>query len=78
MPEFLDEIPRDLFGTGPAERMLMIRRDVEIRDKDDQPLPPGLIIYSRGLDGKDSRGLKEDGDDVGLRIPLPPAGVKPE
>lgn len=83
VPEFLDEIPRDLFGSGPAEKMLMIRRDVEIRDKDDQPRPTGLIIYSRGLNGKDdrgldSRGLNEESDDVGLRIPLPPVEARPE
>jgi hypothetical protein len=83
VPEFLAEVPRDLFGSGPAERMLMTRRDIEepAEEADGNAAPrtrPWLIIYSRGINGHDDGGRVERFEDVGLRIPLPQPEAKPE
>ena len=78
VPDFIDEIPRDVYGSGPTDRMLMISREAEPLDEasEETPPPPGLIIYSRGLDGSDDAGNIEGLMDVGLRIPLPQSEAK--
>jgi hypothetical protein len=78
VPDFIDEIPRDVYGSSPADRMLMIRREAALLDEasEETPPPPGLIIYSRGLDGIDDAGNIEGLMDVGLRIPLPQSEAK--
>jgi hypothetical protein len=76
VPEFLKEIPRDVYGSSLADRMLMIYRETEKLHELSQetPSPAGLIIYSRGSDGNDDDGDIEGLIDVGLRIPFPAAG----
>lgn len=73
VPEFLDEVPRDLFGTVPTDRILMIRRPAQPAEPSEEMpgLPPALIIYSRGVNGLDEAGPLKDRDDIGLRIALP-------
>jgi hypothetical protein len=80
VPEFVDEVPRDVFGPTSADRMLMIRRETELLDEpsEEPPPPAGLIIYSRGGNGIDDAGAIELLNDVGLRIPLPQAKAKVE
>ena len=75
VPEILDRVPPDLFGSGPAERMLMIRRDVQVPEEpteEEAALPrPGLIIYSRGVNGTDDGGdIARQTEDIGIRIPI--------
>ncbi|MFT4554951.1 MAG: hypothetical protein ACI93T_001753 [Porticoccaceae bacterium] len=75
VPEILDRVPPDLFGSGPAERMLMIRRDVQVPEEpteEEAELPrPGLIIYSRGVNGTDDGGdIARQTEDIGIRIPI--------
>ena len=82
VPEFVAEIPRDLFGPTLADRMLMFRREAaavvkpadEFEEESFDTLP-GLIIYSRGSDGTDDEGRVDSTDDTGLRIPIPPPGA---
>lgn len=82
VPEFISEVPRDVMGTDPSERMMMLKRDfrsqaeAEGKPLAEQELPAeGLIIYSRGRKGGDDRGAIEEGHDVGVRIPI--AGSRP-
>ncbi|MDA0587502.1 MAG: hypothetical protein O2820_09495 [Planctomycetota bacterium] len=82
VPQFLAEVPRDLFGVGPAERMLMTRRDIEepAEEGDKNVTPqtrPWLIIYSRGRNAIDNGGHVESIEDVGIRIPLPQPEARP-
>ena len=75
VPEFLDEIPRDIYGAGPEERMLMARREAEASETDsdrkDFYSGPGLVIYSRGDNGFDDGGELRRAD-IGLKIPVDP------
>ena len=76
VPGFIDEIPRDLYGTAPGEKILMARREAEDvetgSEKEDFYSGPGLVIYSRGQNGIDDGGeLRRD--DIGLKIPVSPA-----
>lgn len=79
VPEFIAEIPRDLYGTTPEERMLMTRQTVS--DVDDEPEEkdyysrPGLVIYCRGENGIDDGGEIRLLADIGLKIPLEPIGA---
>lgn len=78
VPELIPEVPRDLMGADPSERMLMVKRDF-----DSEAAPPGapaaeqarpaegLVIYSRGREPGDDGGSIEGSRDVGVRIPLP-------
>ena len=72
VPEFLDEIPRDLFGAAPNECMLMARREAEASESDSERKDfysgPGLVIYSRGNNGIDDGGELRRAD-IGLKIP---------
>lgn len=93
VPEFISEVPRDRFGSGPSEKMLLIRREPEAVEEtpdtedasgfvdpdEEPPFPGGLIIYSRGRKGPgDDGGLIEGNIDIGIRIPLPrPRSSKP-
>ena len=75
VPEFLDQVPRDLFGSGPAERMLMIRRDVQGSEEPTEEEAtfsrPGLTIYSRAGNGTDDGGdIARQTEDIGIRIPI--------
>jgi hypothetical protein len=85
VPEFVDEVPRDVFGPTSADRMLMIRREdappVKSGAGHPEELPdaaPSLVIYSRGSDGIDDTGQISYGGDIGLRIPLPRSENKSE
>jgi hypothetical protein len=73
VPEFLEEIPRDLYGTALSERMLMIRREAEASETDSEKKDfysgPGLVIYSRGKNGIDDGGELRRAD-IGLKIPI--------
>jgi hypothetical protein len=75
VPEFLDQVPRDLFGSQPTERMLMIRREPKVQEELPKEnafhLLPGLIIYSRGTNGTDDNGyFGHLIEDHGIRIPI--------
>lgn len=75
VPEFLDQVPRDLYGSDPAKRMLMIRREAQVQEEpteEETPLPlPGLIIYSRAGNGTDDGGdIARQTEDIGIRIPI--------
>lgn len=75
VPEFLDQLPRDLFGSKPAERMLMIRREAKVLEESSEenaaPPMPGLIIYSRSGNGTDDGGdIARQTEDIGIRIPI--------
>jgi hypothetical protein len=75
VPEFLDEVPRDLYGSDPAKRMLMIIREAQVQEEpaeEEAPLPlPGLIIYSRASNGTDDGGdIARQTEDIGIRIPI--------
>lgn len=73
VPEFIEEIPRDLFGTAPGEPMLMIRREAEASESDSEKKDfysgAGLVIYSRGNNGIDDGGELRRAD-IGLKIPV--------
>ena len=73
MPEFLAEIPRDLYGTTSDECMLMTRRkDSDVEDELEEKdfySGPGLVIYSRGENGIDDGGEIRRAD-IGLKIPI--------
>ena len=82
VPEFIPEVPRDVMGSDPTERMMLLKRDFDSRAEAEgkplveQELPAeGLIIYSRGRKGSDNNGAIEEGHDVGVRIPI--AGSRP-
>lgn len=82
VPEFISEVPRDVMGSDPTERMMMLKRDfhsqaeAEGKPLAEQELPAeGLIIYSRGRKGGDDNGAIEESHDVGVRIPI--AGSRP-
>jgi hypothetical protein len=82
VPEFLDEVPLDLFG-APTDRLRLIRRDVEVwtrlpDGKMDTVVRPGIVIYSRGPDGTDNNGPASQVDDVGIKIVIPQPEAKPE
>lgn len=72
VPEFLDKIPRDLYGTAPSERMLMVRRKAEASESDSEKKDfysrPGFVVYSRGENGIDDGGELRRAD-IGLKIP---------
>lgn len=73
VPQVLDQVPRDLFGSKPAERMLMILVQVpEEPIEEETTLPgPGLIIYSRADNGTDDGGdIDGQTEDIGIRIPI--------
>ena len=75
VPEWLDEVPGDLFSHDPAGRMLIVRReavehDSESEEEEPTDTEPVLIIYSRGVNGLDDGGDLDHVNDVGLRIPL--------
>ena len=78
VPEFVAEIPRDVFGLTAADRMLMFRREPAAAvkpgdefEEESLDTAPGLIIYSRGDNGIDDGGRIDFSDDIGLRIPIP-------
>jgi hypothetical protein len=75
VPEFLDQVPRDPFGSKLTERMLMIRREARVQERsteDEAALQrPCLIIYSRGGNGMDDGGeIARQTEDIGIRIPI--------
>ena len=75
VPEFLDQVPRDPFGSKPTERMLMIRREPKLQEEllkeNARHSLPGLIIYSRDTNGTDDGGYFGNLiEDHGIRIPI--------
>jgi hypothetical protein len=75
VPEFLDQVPRDQFGSKPTERMLMIRREPKVQEESPKENArhslPGLIIYSRGTNETDDNGYFGNLiEDIGIRIPI--------
>jgi hypothetical protein len=84
VPEFLDEVPRDLFGAAATDRLLIVHRDVELWTSlsdgtHETVVRPGIVIYSRGPDGKDDSGrYGQDDDDVGVTILIEQPEAKPE
>ena len=75
VPEFIEQIPRDLYGATPDERMLMARQNAEDSESDSERKDfysgPGLVIYSRGGNGIDDGGELRRAD-IGLKIPIEP------
>lgn len=73
VPEFIDQIPPDPYGSTSDERMLMTYRKTSDAKGDpetkDRYSGPGLIIYSRGENGIDDGGVPRSGD-PGLKIPF--------
>ncbi|MGZ0173862.1 MAG: hypothetical protein ACKVHE_30490 [Planctomycetales bacterium] len=75
VPDFIDEIPRDLYGRAPNERMLMARQEPDDSESDSERKDfysgPGLVIYCRGENGIDDGGELRRAD-IGLKIPVDP------
>ena len=85
VPEFIAEIPRDVFGSTSTDRILMVRREASPAvmrpvglDEEFSDTAPGLIVYGRGADGTDDGGQIDYGTDIGLRIPFPLSEDKSE
>jgi RNA polymerase sigma factor (sigma-70 family) len=59
-PEYLKEVPNDLFSSKPLNYY---------------PAKDGYLLYSIGVNGKDDGGRRQDdtppGDDITVRMPLP-------
>lgn len=75
VPDFLDHIPRDPYGSNPTERMLMTRREAEVPDEllngGSPPSVPSLVIYGRGINGTDDGGdIARQTADIGIKIPI--------
>lgn len=78
VPEFVAEIPRDVFGEVEEDRMLMLEGIVQkyVRNVDGTTGTEesiGLMIYSRGPNGMDElgpTGFDPRNDDSGLVIPF--------
>jgi hypothetical protein len=72
-PDLMAEVPSDLYGSTPAERMLMLRREASASEDEPEEEQadsgPALIIYSRGVNGLDDGG-ELPADDTGLRISI--------
>jgi hypothetical protein len=64
-PKYLDKLPDDLFAAKPLVY---------------KPEEKGYLLYSIGVDGKDDGGRTRDddppGDDLVVRMPLPPRKAK--
>jgi hypothetical protein len=69
VPDFIDEVPHDIYGSGPNDRMLMARRAADPSQMifGASFYKPGLVIYSRGPDGIDD-GSRGQGSDFGVTI----------
>ena len=85
VPEFIADVPVDWMGSSPTDKMLLVRRNVEVpllesdvSESGKTASRPCLIIYGRGRVAGDNGGDLDDYADVGLRILLPDAGSHDE
>jgi hypothetical protein len=85
VPEFIVDVPTDWMGSSTADKMLLVRRNVEVpllesdvSESGKTATRPCLIIYGRGRVAGDNGGDFDDYADVGLRILLPDAGSHDE
>jgi hypothetical protein len=81
VPEFIADVPIDWMGSSPTDRMLLVRRDVDVTllnsaesESNQTETRPCLIIYGRGRVAGDGSGNLDYNADAGLRILLPDSG----